>query len=109
MQGPKLIHQRDTSEFSRQGHRETPGDVLAFVALGEVYEAMHETAQAERAYGEAMGHVMRKHRFPAYVAAYHCARPLGGAGLDLVRGRPALARKRLVVAAGRLAGWRTRE
>jgi len=32
-------------------NRETPGDVLAFVALGEVYEAMHETAQAERAYG----------------------------------------------------------
>ena len=32
-------------------NRETPGDVLAFVALGEVYEAMNDNAQAERAYG----------------------------------------------------------
>jgi len=32
-------------------NRDTPGDVLAFVALGEVYEAMNDTAQAERAYG----------------------------------------------------------
>lgn len=59
-----------------------------------------------RAYGEAMGHVMRKHQFPLHTAFYHCARPLIGAGLSFVCGRRALARRRVVIARGRLAGWR---
>jgi glycosyltransferase involved in cell wall biosynthesis len=60
------------------------------------------------AYAAAMGHVMRKHRFPARVALYHCLRPVLGAPVALLRGQPGLARRRLVVGRGRYAGWRAR-
>jgi glycosyltransferase involved in cell wall biosynthesis len=58
-----------------------------------------------RSYGTAMGHVMRKHRFPVHVALYHCVRPLLGAPIALGAGDVTLARRRLATARGRFAGW----
>jgi glycosyltransferase involved in cell wall biosynthesis len=58
------------------------------------------------AYAAAMGHVMRKHRYPTRVALYHCARPMLGAPVALLRGDATLARRRLAIGRGRFAGWR---
>lgn len=63
------------------------------------------TADRWRAYGAAMGHVMRKHRFPFHSALYHCARPLAGAPLALLAGDLNLARRRLATGRGRFSGW----
>jgi glycosyltransferase involved in cell wall biosynthesis len=61
------------------------------------------------AYAAAMGHVMRKHRFPARIALYHCARPVLGVPLALLHGDAALASRRLAIGRGRFAGWRGRD
>jgi GT2 family glycosyltransferase len=56
-------------------------------------------------YAMGMGHVMRKHGLPWWFAAYHWGRAVGGAGVELARGRPARARFHAAVAVGRVRGW----
>jgi glycosyltransferase involved in cell wall biosynthesis len=58
-----------------------------------------------RAYAEAMGHVMRKHRYPLRAVAYRCARPLVGSVVAALRGDFAQSRIGVTVAAGRAEGW----
>lgn len=58
-----------------------------------------------RGYAEAMGHVMRKHRYPLHAVAYWCARPLVGAVVSAAHGDRRRARLRLAVSAGRARGW----
>lgn len=63
------------------------------------------TVDRWRSYGTAMGHVMRKHRFPLHSALYHCARPLVGAPIALLTGDVDIARRRLATGRGRFSGW----
>ena len=58
-----------------------------------------------RAYAQSTGHLMRKHRCPPNIVAYHCARPLIGSVAAALRGDFNQSRSRLAVAVGRLEGW----
>ncbi len=58
-----------------------------------------------RSYGAAMGHVMRKHRFPLHAAVYHCLRPLLGSPVAGITRDWQLARRRLAISHGRFLGW----
>ncbi len=58
-----------------------------------------------RSYGRGMGRVLRKHGYPFVRVAYHLARPVLGAALAIVSGRPAKASYHIAVFTGRLEGW----
>jgi GT2 family glycosyltransferase len=64
------------------------------------------TLATGRRYGVGMGRVLRKHRYPRRLAAYHCGRALGGSLLSLLRGDVGAARFHFAVARGRASGWR---
>lgn len=58
-----------------------------------------------RSYGLGFGLVMARHKLPLSVKLAACLRPLAGAVLAALTGRPAKARYHLASAAGRLTGW----
>lgn len=58
-----------------------------------------------RGYAKAMGHLMRKHRYPGPIVAYRCVRPLAGSVVALVRGDLVRARIGVTMARGRTSGW----
>jgi glycosyltransferase involved in cell wall biosynthesis len=58
-----------------------------------------------RSYGRGMGRVLRKHSYPLARVAYHLARPVLGAALAVLCGRPSKAAYHLAVFTGRLEGW----
>jgi glycosyltransferase involved in cell wall biosynthesis len=58
-----------------------------------------------RSYSRGLGHLLRRHRFPWWWAAYMCVRPAIGSLVALSQRQPALARYRLVTARARLAGY----
>jgi glycosyltransferase involved in cell wall biosynthesis len=55
--------------------------------------------------GKGHGHVLRRHGYPVWFAAYRVAQLLAGASLFLATGRPAQARFYFVMALGRVVGW----
>jgi glycosyltransferase involved in cell wall biosynthesis len=67
-----------------------------------------ETIAAGRSYGMGMGRVLRKHGYPWWSAVYHVARAVGGAAIELGRGRSGEARFHWAVARGRALGWLAR-
>jgi glycosyltransferase involved in cell wall biosynthesis len=67
-----------------------------------------ETIAAGGSYGMGMGRVLRKHGYPWWSAAYHAARAVGGAAIELGQGRSGRARYHWGVARGRALGWLAR-
>lgn len=59
-----------------------------------------------RAYGRGMGHVLRRHRYPAWWGPYWASRPLASALLALGRGDARGTAYHAAAALGRLEGWR---
>jgi glycosyltransferase involved in cell wall biosynthesis len=58
-------------------------------------------------YAMGIGRVLRIGGFSLPLAAYHCARPLGGVLVSLVRGRGRQSLYHWVIFRGRLKGWAT--
>jgi len=67
-----------------------------------------ELADRGYRYGAGIGRVWRKNSYPVWLVVYHLSRPVGGALLNLVRGRLPEARYHLAAFRGRLRGWRSR-
>jgi glycosyltransferase involved in cell wall biosynthesis len=71
--------------------------VDATIAAGEIRRA--------RGYGQGFGALLRKHRFSIHYVLYRVARPRLAAALHLVRGKPAVARYKLVWACAIAEGY----
>jgi GT2 family glycosyltransferase len=66
-----------------------------------------EAFAKSRRYGMGMGRVLRTHRYRPPFIVYACVRPLGGAAVAVLRGRPARARYHWEMFVGRLLGVRS--
>jgi len=67
------------------------------------------TLQRALKYGQGMGRVLRKHRYPFWFVCYQWLRPLGGALLSLSTGKLGKARYHWAVFRGRILGWLSKE
>ena len=56
--------------------------------------------------GASVGYLLRKHRYSLRIVLRMFVRPVGGAALSLLRGRPALSRYHLATLRGRVLGYR---
>jgi glycosyltransferase involved in cell wall biosynthesis len=78
-------------------------------------EVFHETPELEfqdhleksRRYAVGQGRVLRLGNYPAWYAAYHWMRPLGGAALGLAKRQPKRSLVSLAVVQGILSGYST--
>jgi len=76
-------------------------------------EVFHETPELEfevhmeksRRYAMGQGRVLRLGRYPAWYAAYHWMRPLGGAALGLAKRQPKQSLVALAVVQGIISGY----
>jgi glycosyltransferase involved in cell wall biosynthesis len=78
-------------------------------------EVFHETPEIEfqdhleksRRYAVGQGRVLRLGRYPAWYAAYHWLRPLGGAAIGLAKRQPKRSLVSLAVVQGIISGYST--
>lgn len=89
------------------------GDVHVYHPVYEISDfSTEEERSAYRArvakYAPGVGRVWRKNGFPLYLAALYLIRPLGGAVLNLLRGRFYVASVQFASFKGRLQGWLSR-
>jgi glycosyltransferase involved in cell wall biosynthesis len=75
-----------------------------------VYHPVKTVYPPERAfkYGSGIGHVWRKHNFPAWLVGYYLIRPLGGILISLIKRDPAKVSFYWQSFKGRWSGWRSK-
>ncbi len=82
MQAIARGHADEAAAIARDWRKESPGDVLALVALGESFEALGEISSAARSYGSLIDLFSSRADLRRF-AGERLERLRGGAGLDL--------------------------